>query len=87
MPVKRRLDKSRHLDAYRREMLRYGPHSVLIAGVGYLAEVGAGIFATATPEQQRAIMHTMRADWQRHSERLLAEGGDWWAEQITKDRA
>jgi hypothetical protein len=79
MPVKQRIDKSRHLDDYRREMLQYGPDAVLIAGVGYLAEVGAGIVATATPEQRAAIMVAMRADWQRHGERLLAEGGDWKA--------
>jgi hypothetical protein len=25
------------------------------------------------------IIASIRADWQRHRDRLLAEGGDWWA--------
>jgi hypothetical protein len=30
--------------------------------------------------QDRQDSHTsIRADWQRHRDRLLAEGGDWWA--------
>lgn len=86
MPMKRRIDKSRHLDKYRREMLRDGPDAMLIAGAGYLAEAGlASHFTTATEAQRAAILAAMRADWQRHGERLLAEGGDWWAARF--DRA
>jgi hypothetical protein len=81
MPIKRRTDKSRHLDTYRLEMLRDGPFAQLIAGAGYLAEAGlVSHFAAATDEQRAAILDAMRADWQRHCERLKAEGGDWWAE-------
>ena len=80
MPVKRRLDKSRRLDDYRLEMLRDGPSSMLLAGAGYLAEAGPiSHFSNASDEQRTAIMDAMRADWQRHGERLKAEGGDWWA--------
>jgi hypothetical protein len=80
MPIKRRLQKGRHLDAYRLEMLRHGPEAMLLAGCGYLAEAGpVGSFATATPEQQAAIIEAMRADWARHGERLRADGGEWWA--------
>jgi len=82
MPVKKRINKGRHLDAYRREMLQDGPDSVLVAGVGYFAEVGAAIFATASPDQQAAILDAMRHDWQRHGERLRAEGRRWWAETL-----
>lgn len=81
MPIKKRTDKGRHLDEYRREMLRDGPHAVLLAGCGYLGEVMASHFATATPEQRAAIIANMRADWHRHRDRLLAEGGAWWAER------
>ena len=80
MPIKKRTDKGRHLDAYRREMLHDGPDAILLAGCGYLGEVMASHYATATPEQQKVILEAMRADWQRHRNRLLAEGGDWWAE-------
>jgi hypothetical protein len=79
MPIKKRTDKGRHMDEYRREMLRDGPHAMLLAGCGYLGEVMASHFATATPEQRATIIANMRADWQRHRDRLLAEGGDWWA--------
>jgi hypothetical protein len=79
MPIKKRIDKGRHLDEYRREMLRDGPHAMLLAGCGYLGEVMASHYATATPAQQRVILKAMRADWQRHGDRLLAEGGAWWA--------
>lgn len=78
MPIKKRIDKGRHLDEYRREMLRHGPEAMLLAGCGYLGEVMASHFATATPEQRATIIANMRADWQRHRDRLLAEGGDWW---------
>jgi hypothetical protein len=37
----------------------------------------AGSFATETPEQRANVMASIRADWQRHRDRLLAEGGDW----------
>ncbi len=80
MPIKRRLNKGRHLDEYRTEMLRHGPEAMLLAGCGYLGEVMASHYSSATPEQQAAILDAMRDDWQRHRDRLLAEGGDWWAE-------
>ena len=32
MPIKRRADKGRHLDEYRREMLKDGPEAMLLAG-------------------------------------------------------
>ena len=80
MPIKKRTDKGRHLDEYRREMLKDGPEAMLLAGCGYLGEVMASHFATATPAQQMVILEAMRADWERHHERLVAEGGAWWAE-------
>jgi hypothetical protein len=79
VPVKQRNNKSRHLDAYRLEMLRDGPDAMLLAGCGYLGEAGAGIFATASPEQQAGILDQIRGDWHRHRDRLLADGGLWWA--------
>ena len=79
MPIKKRTDKGRHLDEYRREMLKDGPEAMLLAGCGYLGEVMASHFVTATPEQRATIIANMRADWQRHRNRLLAEGGTWWA--------
>ena len=33
MPIKRRTDKGRHLDEYRREMLKDGPEAMLLAGL------------------------------------------------------
>lgn len=81
MPIKKRIDKGRHLDAYRREMLLNGHEAMLLAGCGYLGEVMASHFATATPEQRAAILAAMWADWARHRDWLLAEGGDWWAER------
>ena len=80
MPIKRRTDKGRHLDEYRREMLRDGPHAVLLAGCGYLGEVMVSHYSRATTTQQKSILEAMRADWQRQCNRLLAEGDDWWAE-------
>jgi hypothetical protein len=80
MPVKKRTHKGRHLDEYRREMLRHGPEAMLLAGCGYLGEAMASHFASAAPAQQRVILEAMRADWQRYRDRLLAEGGGWWAE-------
>ena len=80
MPIKRRTDKGRHLDEYRREMLRDGPHAVLLAGCGYLGEVMVSHYSRATTTQQKSILEAMRTDWQRHRDRLLAEGGNWWAE-------
>ena len=77
MPIKKRTDKGRHLDAYRREMLHDGPDAMLLAGCGYLAEVMVSHYATAKPIQQKAVLEAMRADWQRHRGRLLAAGGDW----------
>ena len=81
MPLKKRIDKGRHLDAYRREMLQDGPHATLLAGCGYLGEVMVSHYGTATPIQQKVILEAMRNDWHRHGDRLLAEGGDWWAER------
>jgi hypothetical protein len=84
MPIKKRIDKGRHLDEYRREMLKDGPHAMLLAGCGYLGEVMASHYATATPAQQKVILEAMRADWQRHRNRLLAEGEDLWAESYLR---
>ena len=58
---------------------RFSPEAMLLAGCGYLGEVMASHFASATPEQRATIIANMRADWQRHRDRLLAVGGDWWA--------
>jgi hypothetical protein len=60
-------------------MLRDGPHAMLLAGCGYLGEVMAGHYAKATPAQHKVILEAMLEDWQRHRDRLLAEGEDWWA--------
>jgi hypothetical protein len=80
MPVKQRTAKGRHLDTFRLEQLESGPDACLIAGAGYLAEVGpVATFAGASPEQQAAILELMRGDWHRHRDRLTAEGGVWWA--------
>ena len=43
-------------------------------------KVIASHFTTATPAQQKVILEAMRADRHRHRQRLLVEGGDWWAE-------
>jgi hypothetical protein len=48
--------------------------------VWQFGEVMASHFTTATLAQQKVILEAMRADWQRHGDRLLAEGGDWWVE-------
>ena len=58
MPVKKRIEKGRFLDASRRQLLRDGPEAMLFAGCG------------------------SHADWQRHRDRLLAEGGTWWASRF-----
>ena len=81
MPIKKRTDKSRHLDEYRREMLKDGPEAMLLAGCGYLGEVMTSHFATATPARQKVILEAMRTDWHRHRDRLFAEGSEWWVER------
>jgi hypothetical protein len=62
MPVKKRTDKGRHLDEYRPEMLRDGPHAIPLAGCGYLGEVMVNHYAKATPMQQKVIPEARRAD-------------------------
>jgi hypothetical protein len=56
-------------------MQKDGPEAMLLAGCGYLGKVMAS-HATATPTQQKIIREAMRNDWQRHLDRLLAEGGE-----------
>jgi len=80
MPIKKRTNKGRHLDEYRREMLKDGPEAMLLAGCGYLGEVMVSHYSRATTTQQKSILEAMRTDWQRNRDRLLAEGGNWWAE-------
>ena len=54
MPVKRRADKGGRLDEYRREMLRDGPHAMLLAGCGYLGEVWPAITQRPHPRSIRS---------------------------------
>ena len=46
----------------------------MVSPVWQFGKVKASHFATDTPAQQKVILEAMRADWQRHVDRLLAKG-------------
>ena len=52
--------------------------------VWQFGEVMVSHYAKATPTQQKVILEAMRADWQRHRDRVLAKGGEWWAERYLR---
>ena len=57
MPIKRRTDKGRHLDEYRREMLKDGPGAMLLAGCDGGTHATSGV----VPELTRSIYDAVAA--------------------------
>jgi hypothetical protein len=47
-------------------------------------EVMVSHYAKATPTQQKVILEAMQADWQRHPDQLLTDGGLWWTENYLR---
>jgi len=84
MPLKRRTDKSRHLDGHKREQLLFGPDAPLLAGIGYLEPAAAATADQLNPAERLKMLAEMRRDWLLHRPQLLAEqpeGFRAWADE------
>lgn len=74
MPRKRRAQKGRNFDDYRRQQLLEGPDASLLAGMGYFAAHKVAAFNQLNAEQQAEVLATMREDWALFGPGLM----EWW---------
>jgi len=81
MPVKRRIAKARPFEDEHIEDLMYGPGTCLLNGLGYLGPHGDGFWRDKSDAVRSAVIEAMRADWQRHSARVMAA----WAARSDQD--
>lgn len=79
MPMKRRTDKARRLDAYRAEQLIDGPEAALLAGTGYQR---CKWWRDMDAAERADVLAEMRRDWEAHRAELidLAGGRAPWAQ-------
>ena len=72
MPVKRRIEKSRKIDAMKIKELHYGPGTCLLAGCGYYVPGSQKFYFDHSEQEQDEIVEWMREDWTRHHRQVMA---------------
>lgn len=73
MPVKKRMAKSRRMEAGEIADMIHGPGTSMLAGSGYFRAEFGGYYDNIRPDQQAAMIEAMRLDWSIHNERILTE--------------